>query len=225
IQFTISGPDLNKLQHYADSVAAAARSMPGVVDVDTSLNVGKPEISVHIDRLKASDLGVQIADSAEALRLLVGGDQVTTYNENGAQYEVHVRALGGQRASAASIGELTVPSSSIGSVPLRNIAVLTNGTAPSNIDRLNRQRQVTVFAGLLPGASQTPAMDAMTKAADALNMGAGYSTTFAGRSRELGRAAQNFVIAFVLSLVFMYLILAAQFESWLHPITILLSLP
>jgi HAE1 family hydrophobic/amphiphilic exporter-1 len=225
IQFTISGPDLDKLQQYADSVSAAARKMPGVVDVDTSLNVGKPEISVHIDRLKASDLGVQIADAAEALRLLVGGDQVTTYNENGEQYEVHVRALGGQRASAASIGELTVPSSSIGSVPLRNIAELTNGTAPSNIDRLNRQRQVTVFAGLLPGASQTPAMDAMTKAADALNMGAGYSTTFAGRSRELGRAAQNFVIAFVLSLVFMYLILAAQFESWLHPITILLSLP
>jgi hydrophobic/amphiphilic exporter-1 (mainly G- bacteria), HAE1 family len=225
IQFTISGPDLGRLQHYADTVATAARSRPGVVDVDTSLNVGKPEISVRIDRLKAADLGVQISDAAEALRLLVGGDQVTTYNENGEQYEVHVRALGQQRASAATIGELTVPSSTIGSVPLRNIAGLTNGTAPSNVDRLNRQRQVTVFAGLLPGASQTPAMDAMTKAADALTMGPGYSTTFAGRSRELGRAAQNFLIAFVLSLVFMYLILAAQFESWLHPITILLSLP
>jgi HAE1 family hydrophobic/amphiphilic exporter-1 len=204
IQFTISGPDLNRLQHYAENVAAAARRMPGVVDVDTSLNVGKPEISVHIDRLKAADLGVQISEAAEALRLLVGGDQVTTYNENGEQYEVHVRALNGQRASASSIGELTVPSSSVGSVPLRNIADLTNGTAPGNIDRLNRQRQVTVFAGLLPGASQTPAMDAMTKAADALNMGPGYSTTFAGRSRELGRAAQNFLIAFVLSLVFMF---------------------
>ena len=225
IQFTISGPDLGRLQQYADRVAAAARRMPGVVDVDTSLNVGKPEISVRIDRLRAADLGVQISDAAEALRLLVGGDQVTTYNENGEQYEVHVRALGQQRASASSIGELTVPSSTIGSIPLRNIANLTNGTAPGNIDRLNRQRQVTVFAGLLPGASQTPAMDAMTKTADALNMGPGYSTTFAGRSRELGRAAQNFLIAFVLSLVFMYLILAAQFESWLHPITILLSLP
>jgi HAE1 family hydrophobic/amphiphilic exporter-1 len=225
IQFTISGPDLERLQRYADSVAGAAKQMPGVVDVDTSLNVGKPEISVHIDRLKASDLGVQIADAADALRLLVGGDQVTTYNEDGEQYEVHVRALGQQRGSAASIGELTVPSSTIGSVPLRNIADLTDGTAPSNIDRLNRQRQVTVFAGLLPGASQTPAMDAMTNAANALNMGPGYSTTFEGRSRELGRAAQNFLIAFVLSLVFMYLILAAQFESWLHPITILLSLP
>ena len=138
---------------------------------------------------------------------------------------MHVRAAAGDRASARTIGQLTVPSSRVGSVPLENIAALEAGTAPSNVDRLNRQRQVTIYAGLLPGVSQTPAMDAMTRAADALNMGAGYSTRFAGRSRELGRAAQNFLIAFLLSLVFMYLILAAQFESWLHPVTILLSLP
>src|SRR3990170_6888922 len=120
---------------------------------------------------------------------------------------------------------MTVPSASVGSVPLDNIARFTPGTAPSEISRLNRQRQVTVFAGLQSGVSQTPAMAAMTRAAGELNMGPGYSTRFAGRSRELGRAAQNFLIAFGLSLVFMYLILAAQFESWLHPVTILLSLP
>ena len=225
IQFTLNGPDLGNLERYANAVADAAKKIPGIVDVDTSLNSGKPELSVHLDRLKASDLGVQGADAAEALRLLVGGDQVTTYNEAGEQYEVHVRALQTERDSARSIGQLTVPSSRIGSVPLENIAGLTMGTAPSAIDRLNRQRQVTVFAGLQPGVSQTPAMDAMQKTAESLNMGPGYSSRFAGRSRELGRAAQNFVIAFVLSLVFMYLILAAQFESWLHPITILLSLP
>jgi HAE1 family hydrophobic/amphiphilic exporter-1 len=225
IQFTIAGPDLGKLEHFADAVADVARKQPGVVDVDTSLNVGKPELSVKLDRLKAADLGVQVSDAAEALRLLVGGDQVTTYNEGGEQYEVHVRATAPGRSSAAAIGQLTVPSSRLGSVPLENIASLTTGTAPSNVDRLNRQRQVTVFAGLKEGYSQTPAMDALTRAAESLNMGAGYSTRFAGRSRELGRAAQNFLIAFVLSLVFMYLILAAQFESWLHPVTILLSLP
>ncbi|HEY7059421.1 MAG TPA: efflux RND transporter permease subunit, partial [Vicinamibacterales bacterium] len=225
IQFTINGPDLGKLEKYANAVLEDARKQPGVVDLDTSLNVGKPEVSVHLDRLKAADLGVQIADAADALRLLVGGDQVTTYNEGGEQYEVHVRAMHSERATAAAIGQLTVPSSKIGSVPLENIADLTPGTSPSAIDRLNRQRQVTVYAGLLPGVSQTPAMAAMTRAAEAQNMGPGYSTRFAGRSRELGRAAQNFVIAFLLSMVFMYLILAAQFESWLHPVTILLSLP
>jgi hydrophobic/amphiphilic exporter-1 (mainly G- bacteria), HAE1 family len=225
IQFTINGPDLHKLETFANAVLEGARKEPGVVDLDTSLNVGKPEVSVQLDRLKAADLGVQIADAAEALRLLVGGDQVTTYNEGGEQYEVHVRAMQTERASSGAIGQLTVPSNRIGSVPLENIANLAPGTSPSAIDRLNRQRQVTVFAGLLPGVSQTPAMSAMTRTAESLNMGPGYSTRFAGRSRELGRAAENFLIAFLLSMVFMYLILAAQFESWLHPVTILLSLP
>jgi hydrophobic/amphiphilic exporter-1 (mainly G- bacteria), HAE1 family len=225
IQFTINGPDLHLLERYATAVVDAARKQPGLVDVDTSLNVGKPELSVHIDRLKAADLGVQTADAAEALRLLVGGDQVTTYNEAGEQYEVHVRAGAGNRTDAGTIGRLTVPSSTIGSVPLENIATMAAGTSPAEIMRLNRQRQVTIYAGLLPGVSQTPAMDAITQAANSLGMGPGYSSRFAGRSKELGRAAQNFLLAFVLSLVFMYLILAAQFESWLHPVTILLSLP
>ena len=225
IQLTINGPNLKSLERFAAAVAQAARKEHGVVDVDTSLNVGKPELSVNLDRLKAADLGVQVADAAEALRLLVGGDQVTTYNEGGEQYEVHVRAGEEDRQTAQAIGQLTVPSARVGSVPLENVARFTPGTAPAEISRLNRQRQVTVFAGLLPGVSQTPAMAAMTRAADSLEMGPGYSTRFAGRSRELGRAARNFLLAFGLSLVFMYLILAAQFESWLHPITILLSLP
>ncbi len=225
IQFAINGPDLKALEKFANAIAEAAKKEPGVVDVDTSLNVGKPELSVNLDRSKAADLGVSISDAAEALRLLVGGDQVTTYNEGGEQYEVHVRAVQGDRQTVEAIGQLSVPSTRVGSVPLDNVARFTPGSAPSEISRLNRQRQVTVFAGLLPGVSQTPAMAAMTRAAESLEMGPGYTTRFAGRSRELARAAQNFLLAFGLSLVFMYLILAAQFESWLHPITILLSLP
>ena len=181
---------------------------------------------MHLDRLKAADLGVQVSDAAEALRLLVGGDQVTTYNEGGEQYEVHVRALAADRATGGG------HRAADGAVEQARQRAAREHRGPdaghrrrATINRLNRQRQVTVFAGLLPGVSQTPAMAAMTRAAESLNMGPGYSTRFAGRSRELGRAAQNFLIAFVLSLVFMYLILAAQFESWLHPITILLSLP
>ncbi len=225
IQFVINGPDLRTLDLISRQMAERVKQMKGVVDVDTSMNVGKPELSVQVDRPKAADLGVQIGDAAEALRLLVGGDQVTTYNESGEQYEVHLRARAENRTTQAAIAGLTVPSSRLGSVALDNVATFAPGTAPSDISRLARQRQVTVFCNLLPSASQSAVQNAMLAEFGGLNTGGGYRGAFTGRSRELGRAAQNFVLAFVLSLVFMYLILAAQFESWLHPITILLSLP
>jgi HAE1 family hydrophobic/amphiphilic exporter-1 len=136
-----------------------------------------------LDRAKAADLGVQIGDAAEAIRLLVGGDQVTTYNEGGEQYEVHLRALPGYRRTASDVGSLTVPSSRLGSVSLDNIASFAPGTAPAEIQRLNRARQVTVYAGLLPGVGQTSVMDAM-QARVRLTGG----PPVAGRSR--GSAAQ-----------------------------------
>jgi HAE1 family hydrophobic/amphiphilic exporter-1 len=225
IQFVINGPDLKKLEIVSQQLSARAKALPGVVDLDTSLNVGKPELSVQVDRPKAADLGVQIGDAAEALRLLVGGDQVTTYNEGGEQYEVHLRARAENRSTEAAIAALTVPSSRLGSVSLDNVAEFSPGTAPSDISRLARQRQVTVFCNLLPSASQAEVQNAILAEFNKMNVGGDYHGVFAGRSKELGRTAQNFVLAFVLSLVFMYLILAAQFESWLHPITILLSLP
>ena len=128
-------------------------------------------------------------------------------------------------ATAQAVAQLSVPSSRIGSVSLDNLATFTAADSPSEINRLGRQRVVTIFAGMAQGQSQQDIMTAMTDAASALGMDPGYQTRFQGRSRELGRAAQGFILAFVLSLVFMYLILAAQFESWLHPVTILLSLP
>jgi HAE1 family hydrophobic/amphiphilic exporter-1 len=225
IQFIINGPDLDKLDTYSKQLVARVRQMKGVVDVDTSLNSGKPEVSVKVDRPKAADLGVQIGDAAEALRLLVGGDQVTTYNEGGEQYEVHLRAQAVNRSTQEAVAALTVPSSKLGTVSLDNVATFARGSAPTDINRLRRQRQVTVFANLLPAASQAEVQNAMEAEFKSLNAGSEYRGGLTGRSRELGRAAQNFLLAFALSLIFMYLILAAQFESWLHPITILLSLP
>ena len=225
VQFVLNGPDLAQMAGYARTIAATTTKIPGAVDVDTSLNLGKPEVQVALNRLKAADLGVQVADVAGVLRLLVGGDQVTTYNEGGEQYEVHVRARAEDRVSSSDLAALTVPSTRLGAIPLENIAMLRNGEAPTQIDRYQRQRQVTVLTNLLPGFSQTPVMTAMQQAAGDLKMPASYQIRFTGQSREMGRAAGDFLMAFGLSLVFMYLILAAQFESWLHPVTILLSLP
>jgi HAE1 family hydrophobic/amphiphilic exporter-1 len=225
IQFVINGPDLNRLEAISRQLVEKVKPIPGVVDIDTSLNTGKPELSVQVDRPKAADLGVQIGDAAEALRLLVGGDQVSTYNEGGEQYEVHLRARAEDRTTQSAIAGLTVPSSRLGSVSLDNVADFEPGTSPTDINRQARQRQVTVYCNLLPTASQAAIQNAILDEFNRLNTGGDYRGVFAGRSRELGRAAQNFLTAFVLSLIFMYLILAAQFESWLHPITILLSLP
>ncbi|RPJ71333.1 MAG: efflux RND transporter permease subunit, partial [Acidobacteria bacterium] len=217
IQYVLNGPSLATLRASSAAVAKAARALPGVVDVDTSLNLGKPELGVRIDRGRAADLGVQLSDAAEALRLLVGGDQVTTYNEGGEQYEVRVRAAAADRTTEEALTLLTVPSSRHGSIALDQLATFERSEAASEIMRLGRERQVTVYASLLPGVSQTPVMAAMEAVGEGLKLGPSYRARFAGRSRELGRAATNFLLAFVLSLIFMYLILAAQFESWLHP--------
>ena len=225
VQFVMQGPSLAELERASNTLADRAKSIPGLVDVDTSLRIGKPEISVRLDRPKAADLGVQVSDAAEALRLLVGGDQVTTYNEAGEQYEVHLRAENRNRDTEAAIGQLTVPSTRLGSVPLDNIASFAHGAAPSDIRRLNRQRQVTLSANMLPGTSQAGAQEEVLAAASQLGLGPEYRLAFAGRSRELNRTASAFLQALALSLIFMYLVLAAQFESWLHPVTILLSLP
>lgn len=225
IQFMIQGPDLKQLEEYSEALRVKALAIPGLVDVDTTLNAGKPEVSVYLDRPKAADLGVSVADAAEAIRLLVAGDQVTTFNDQGEQYEVHLRAEEINRSTTEAIAGLPVPSSRLGIVSLDNIASFTRSDSPATINRMGRQRQVTLNANMLPGTSQGTAQEQIAAAAAELNFGPEYRADFAGRSRELNRTATAFLTAIALSFIFMYLILAAQFESWLHPVTILLSLP
>jgi hydrophobic/amphiphilic exporter-1 (mainly G- bacteria), HAE1 family len=225
IQFWIGGPDLEKLDEYSKVLKTELAKVPGVTDVDTNYIVGKPEIGVRIDREKAADLGVRVQDIASSLNVLVGGQKATSYYEGGKEYEVHVRAEEADRNNAASIGSMEVPSATLGTVPLRDLVSLGEGEGPSLINRLNRRRQVMVTANMLPGFSAQVALDNLNKTAADLKMPAGFSYGLTGRSREQGKAFAGFMLAFLLSIVFMYLILAAQFESWVHPITILLSLP
>jgi HAE1 family hydrophobic/amphiphilic exporter-1 len=136
-----------------------------------------------------------------------------------------VRADEANRNNPASIGSMEVPSATLGTVPLRDVVQLEEGSGPSLINRLNRQRQVMVTANMLPGYSAQVALDTLNRTAAELKMPAGYSYGLTGRSKEQGKAFVSFMLAFLLSIIFMYLILAAQFESWVHPITILLALP
>ena len=224
IQFVISGPELSVLSDASQKIVSQFKKEPGIVDVDTNLVQGKPELNVRVDRKLAQQLGVQVSDVATALRFLVGGDEVSNFNTGGEQYEVHVRAAQIYREGAQGISQLTVPSSTLGTVPLEQVVSFEPGSGPSEINRFNRQRQVTIYANTA-GASEAEATQKLTTLFNGLNLGPEYSAGLQGRSREQSRAFMAFMMAFGLSIVFMYLILAAQFESWLHPITILLSLP
>lgn len=225
IQYVVNGPDLQSLAQISDTLQKKLGQVPGMVDIDSSLIFGKPELGVTVARAKASDLGVSVSDVAETLRILVGGEKVSVYDEGGEQYDVYLRARAEDRADPAGVRRYNVSSLRLGAVPLEDVTTLKNGTGPSQIDRLNRRRQVTITANMLPGNSSQKAIDTLLSETKALKLDPAYTSRFVGRSKEQGRAAQNFLMAFGLSFVFMYLILAAQFESWLHPITILLSLP
>src|SRR6185503_15439532 len=213
IQFVIGGPDLDKLTKYSNNLLAKLQTLPDVVDADSTLITGKPELRVLID------------DIAQSLNTLVAGQKVSTFNAGVDQYNVRVRAVGQYRASAEGLQRMIVASQKLGWVSLDNLVRVEEGTGPSSIDRYNRQRQVMLFANTRPGGSQAAVISKLNEFAKAENMESQYRTSLAGRSKELGRAGTYFLLAIVLSFVFMYMVLAAQFESFIHPVTILLTLP
>ncbi|MEO8024921.1 MAG: efflux RND transporter permease subunit [Bryobacteraceae bacterium] len=226
VMFYLQGPDLNRLDGYSQKIMSRLRETPGVVDVDTTYEPGKPELRVQVNRDKAADLNVSVSSIAGALRTLVGGDtQVTTYREGDDRFDVQLRVDKEFRDSAAALQQLFVPSSTLGNVPVSNVAHFEEGSGPTQIDRFQRQRQVMITANILAGQSASKVIELMTGMVKDLDLPPDYRAGFAGRSKELGRAAAAFVFALILSLTFMYMVLAAQFESFIDPVTILLSLP
>ncbi len=225
VQFLIAGPDLKRLQEYSAKVLEKMKSIPDAVDVDSTLISGKPEVRLEIDRDVAADLGVRIGDVSQALNTLVAGQEATTFNEGTDQYEVHVRAINNYRSDIEGLKRIIVPSAKLGLVTLDRLVKVSSGTGPSSIDRTNRQRQVTLLANTRPGgsaASITGEIDAFVKT---LGLPPGYTKGYVGQSKELGKSLYYFALAIVLSFIFMYIVLAAQFESFIHPVTILLTLP
>ncbi|OJT21559.1 RND transporter [Archangium sp. Cb G35] len=225
VQYVVTGPEFDELGKQATLLLGKLKQVPGVVDADTNLIIGKPEVSAYIDRSRAADLGVQVPDVAATLQMVVGGLDVSTYVENGNLYDVRLRAEPSARASMEDIRQLTVPSARLGSVPLSDVVNLQQEEGPSQISRMNRQRQIMLSANTAPGVSTGQIVEQFDKIIAESKLPAGYAARPAGQSREIGRTVGNFALAFGLAFIFMYLILAAQFESWIHPITILLSLP
>ena len=225
VQYVIAGPNIEKLGEYADQLAQKTKTISEATDVDTSLVIGKPEVNVEIDRDRAADLGVRVTDIAQALNTLVAGQDVSTFNQGSDQYDVTVRADQQFRTNEEGLQNMIVPSSKAGTVTLERVVKLAPGNGPSAIDRLNRQRQVTVYANVKPGGSASNVTSQMNAFVSQMNLAPGYTTGLAGTSKELQKSGYYFLLAISLSFIFMYIVLAAQFESFIHPVTILLTLP
>ena len=226
VQYFIQGPDLDKLAKYSDALLAKMKQIPGVTDADSTLRSGKPEIRLDIDRARAADLGVSVQDIEQALNTLVAGQVASTFNAGDDQYDVRVRAQEQFRGSVEGLSKITVPTSSKrGSVGLDEVVRVRTGSGPSSVNRISRQRQVTLTCNVLPGGSQAAILADLSKAATEIGLDPGYRTGLSGASKELGRTGYYFILAFSLTFIFMYIVLAAQFESFIHPITILLTLP
>jgi hydrophobe/amphiphile efflux-1 (HAE1) family protein len=225
VQYVLVGPDLVKLRQYADEIGERIKRSPAVVDYGTNTIDGKPEERVEIERDRAADLGVSVADIAETLRMLVAGIKTSTYAEKGEEYDVRLRAEKRFRRDSSSISLMTVPSVKYGTVPLGAVVHVSNTTGPAQVDRLARQRQVTFMMNVAPGHGEGEVVQVIQDAYKAVHPPSEYRLVPTGRSKSSAEAGAGFAFAFALSFVFMYLVLAAQFDSWLNPVIIILSLP
>ena len=228
IDFALRGPDLQTLAAAAERLREKSKELGGIVDADTTLKLDKPELRVVVDRERAAALGVDMSDVADALRLMVGGDdQVSRFRDPQVNddYDVQLRLAEGERNDPQAILRLYVPAAGGKLVQLGNFVSVKEETTASRVDRLDRQRQVSLRAGVAPGYALPDRLEALQGAVKEMNLPPTYSTAIGGRGRELARTYREFIFALLLSVIFMYMILASQFESLIHPLTILLSLP
>lgn len=226
IQYSIRGLDLSSLQSYTRQIVAEFSKLPGIVDVDTSLEAGKPELKVFIDRDKAADLGVSVASIAEAVNLLISGEvDVTKYKDEqrGRRYDVRVRLNAADRTNPDDLGNIYVRAKDGRLVQLANLMRIQEGGGPSVINRVDRQRAINIFASL-EGKPMGQAISELN-AISAKVLPLDYIPKYKGMAETMGESFQYLMFALVLGVVMAYMILAAQFESFLHPVTVLLSMP
>ena len=238
MQFNITGPDLNRLIDYAELMMERMRRIPGFADVDTTLAQRKPELQVQIDRAKASQFGLRASEVADTLRTLVGGRIVGNYKEGDDQYDVWLRAEAPDRSTSEALGQITLRTASSPApgtlasnstartdlVQLANFVRLAEARGPNVIERFQRQRRITVNANLVD-YPLSDAVEEVRRLAGELSLPADYQVVLTGRAKQLKETLDNFLVAFLLAMIFMYMVLAAQFEHFAYPVSILLAVP
>jgi HAE1 family hydrophobic/amphiphilic exporter-1 len=225
ISANIMGPDLKQVTDYALKALDAAQHVPSLAEPKIMLSVSNPEIHVAVDRRRAADLGVRMATIGNTLRLAVAGDdRISFFKEGQEQYPVKIRVLENQRRDAEQIGMLTVPSTN-GPVRIDNIAKVERGLGPSALQRSNRQFTVMLSSDVAPGHALDEASIDVRKMFANLNMPPDMTFRMQGQSKILDETTANLVMAIGLAMIFVYMVLASQFESFIQPIVIMLVLP
>lgn len=226
IQYSVRGRDLSELQDYTRQIAGEFSKLQGIVDVDTSLEMGKPELKVFIDRDKAADLGVDVAAIAETINLLISGEtEVTKYKDEsrGKRYDVRIRLNPEERRNPEDLSRLYVRSRDGRLVELRNLVRIQEGGGPSVINRVDRQRSISLFASL-EGKPLGQAVGELNGIAGRI-LPPDYLPKYKGTAETMGESFQYLMFALILGVVMAYMVLAAQFESFIHPFTVLLAMP
>ena len=229
VTLSIRGDDLKRLEKIADKVEAIVKSTPGAVDVENSLELSKPEIRINIDREKASDLGINPFLIASTIRAMVDGNIATQYQEGDEQIDVRVRLKKDDRTKINDLSTLTVKSNKkIGNmdflVPISDVATITQDAGPSKINRYKRQKEIRVDANLYQRFLGVVLAD-INKETSKLNLESGYSINVIGEGEMQDESFGNILLSLMLAIVFVYIVLAAQFDSFVHPFSIMLALP
>lgn len=224
VAFVLQGPELSVLAEINQAVLMEARGIPGLINVDSNLKLNKPELQVEIDRNRASDLGVSVRDIARALQILIGGEEISTFKRGAKQYDVKIQLRDFQRMKPGDIERLYVRGSSDQMVQLSSLLTVRESVAPRQLNHYQRQRSATITGSVAPGFALGTILDQMQAIADK-HMRPGYSTALTGQSREFKESATALYFAFLLAIVVIYLTLAGQFESFIHPLTILFTVP
>ncbi|MGA7307218.1 MAG: efflux RND transporter permease subunit [Rhodothermales bacterium] len=224
VNFVVRDPDFGQLGEAMDRLVGRARTIPGLINVDTNLRVNKPELTVSYDRDRAEDLGVPIADISNSLQAMLGGQRVSTFTRNNKLYDVILQLEPDERATPSDMSGVYLRGRENKLVKLDAVASVNEGLGPRQLNHFNRVRSFTLTANLDPGFTLGQALDSLKIAADDV-LPAGATTALSGESRELEESGSALYFAFILALIVVYMVLAAQFESLIHPFTVLLAVP
>jgi multidrug efflux pump len=224
VNFVIQHPDFDMLAKGNDTLLARARQIKGLLNVDSDLRVNKPQLTVSFDRDRAEDLGVPVSEVATTLQVLLGGNKTSTFTRANKQYDVIVQLDPRARATPSDMTGLYVRGRSGDLVKLEALANVQEGVGPRELNHFDRVRSATLTASLAPGFTLGEALDSLNRiAAEVLPKGS--STALSGESRELEESGSALYFAFLLALVVVFMVLASQFESLVHPFTVLLAVP